>query len=173
VSSVEPIFTGINHVSIVTRDLDAAIRRYADGYGIKPWSVYTYDDSNMSVQLAGRETPFRMRVGLCHVGPTTRFELIQPLDELSPYAQALSEHGGAEHVHHIRLDVADYDDAVGHLRARGLPTILEGRFAGGIPGVHSDACYFGTEGDLGFIVEVARRPPDFPMQEPDYVYPPA
>ena len=166
----DSVFSGINHIGIVTRDIERAIRVWADKYGVRPWSVYTYDRSNMSVKVEGESTEFSMRVGLCHVGPNTRIEIIQPLDERSPYALSLAENGDVDHIHHVRLDIADYNDAVEHLEGLELRKILDGRFKGG-EGRSSTAIYFATENDLGFTVEVADRPAVYPMQEPDYVYP--
>ena len=35
----EPVFTDVLQVAVVVRDLNAAMRRYRDGYGIGPWHV--------------------------------------------------------------------------------------------------------------------------------------
>ncbi len=166
------IFTAINHVCVVTRDIERAVRVWADKYKVRPWHVYTFDTADITVSVDGEPTEFAMRAGLCHVGPTTRMEIIQPLDERSPYAQSLRDRGDRDHIHHVRMDIADYDDALGQLQGLGLPTTMTGRFRGGLPGTSSEATYFGTEDDLGFTVEVADRPADFVMPEPDFVYPP-
>ena len=50
-----------------------------------------------------------MRVGLCSLSPTFRLELIQPLDERSPYAGSLARHERRRPRPSPRLDVADYD----------------------------------------------------------------
>ena len=39
----EPLFTETLQVSIVVRDLDAAMRTYVDEYGIGPWDVYEFN----------------------------------------------------------------------------------------------------------------------------------
>ena len=102
---------------------------------------------------------FAMRVALRSLSPTFRLELIQPLDEPSPYAGSLARHGGLDHVHHLRLDVADYDDArdrlvglgneVSSTRGSTGPTREAGR-------VH--ATYFATDAELGVHAR-DRRPP--------------
>lgn len=161
------IFTGVNHVCIATHDLDRAIRAWSDKYGVGPWRVYSYDPSNMSAMVDGQPTEFEMRVGLCHVGPAFRVEIIQPLDDRSPYARSLAQHGGADHVHHIRFEVEDYDSAVDRLGELGLETVLDATFGNGVT-----ATYFSTEDELGFTLEVARIPPGFSMPDPELVYPP-
>ena len=37
---IKPVFTETMQLGIVVRDLDAAIRRYVDDYGIGPWQVH-------------------------------------------------------------------------------------------------------------------------------------
>jgi methylmalonyl-CoA/ethylmalonyl-CoA epimerase len=167
-----PVFSGINHLCVVTRDVDRLVRVWADKYGVGPWRVYTYATSNIEASVDGAPVEFGIRVGLCHLDPTTRIEIIQPLDDRSPYAQSLAERGDADHLHHVRLDVADYDVALGRLEGMGLDTIMSGRFEGGEPGTSSRATYLGTQEDVGFIVEVADLVPgSFVMPEPDYVHP--
>jgi catechol 2,3-dioxygenase-like lactoylglutathione lyase family enzyme len=150
-------FTGINHVCVATRDLDRAVRVWSDGYGVGPWSIWTKDASNMTTS-----PQFAMRVALASLSAATRIELIQPLDERSPYAASLERHAGADHVHHIRLDVEDYGDARRDLEALGLEVVLDAAFSGaeGIES-HVRATYFSTERDLGFVLEIADVPDGF------------
>jgi methylmalonyl-CoA/ethylmalonyl-CoA epimerase len=164
-----PVFNGINHICVVTRDVDRAVRVWFEKYGVGPWRVFTFDTDSIDATVDGAPTQFAMRVGLCHFDPTTRLEIIQPLDDASPYAHALTARGDADHIHHVRLDVADYDDAMAEMGKRGNPTLLDGRFRGGTPGSQSRATYFDTEADVGFIVEVADVRPGWTMIEPDYV----
>jgi methylmalonyl-CoA/ethylmalonyl-CoA epimerase len=169
----DTIFADVNHLCIVTRDLDRSVRAWSDRYGVGPWSVYTKDESNMSVVVDGVATSFAMRVALCGISPTFRLELIQPLDDRSPYAASLTEHGGADHVHHVRFEVDDYGGAAERLDRLGLPRMLDAEFAGA-PGVSSSfvGTYYDTRDDLGLVVEIGHVPPGFAMPEPELVYPP-
>lgn len=162
--------TGINHVCVVTRDLDRLVHVYWEKYGIGPWSIYRYDSTNMRATLEGEPTAFEMRAALTQLGPGSRIELIQPLDDRSPYAASLDAHDGANHVHHLRLDVPEYAEARDRLDALGRPRILDGDFDG-LEGTSSKAIYFDTAADLGFVVEVADLPADYKRIEPDGHYP--
>jgi catechol 2,3-dioxygenase-like lactoylglutathione lyase family enzyme len=166
------MLNGVNHVCIVTADLDRAVRTWADRYRLGPWSIWTKDASNMTAAVEGRPAEFAMRVALASLPSGLRIELIQPLDERSPYARSLTRHAGADHIHHLRFDVDDYDAAVSHLRELGVPTILDASFAGA-PGVEGSftATYFDTEGELGFVVELGDAPAAFGMPAPEDVYP--
>jgi hypothetical protein len=50
------VFKNILQVGIVVRDLDDAVRKYEETWGIGPWRIFTYDKSNM------RETKGSRRV---------------------------------------------------------------------------------------------------------------
>ena len=163
------MFTGINHVCIATRDLDRAVRTWADRYGVGPWSIYTKDASNMTASVDGAPTEFAMRVALAWLPSGARIEIIEPLDERSPYARSLADRGGADHLHHVRFDVADYEEAAGRLRGLGLAEILDARFAGS--GGSFAGTYFATESELGLLVEVGGAPAGFAMPPPERVYP--
>ena len=171
-NSVQPIFTDINHICVVTGDVERAIRVWADRYGFGPWSVYTKDATNMSALVDGEPTEFAIRVALANVSPTFRIELIQPLDERSPYSDSLARHGGADHVHHLRFDVADYDGAGARLAELGRRRLLDAAFDGA-PGVGEKflGTYYDTERELGFVVEIGHAPPGFRMPPPELVYP--
>jgi methylmalonyl-CoA/ethylmalonyl-CoA epimerase len=166
------MFTGVNHICIVTADVDGAVRRWWDRYGIGPWRVFSYDHSNMRAKVDGEAVEFKMRAALAQLGPTFRIEIIQPLDEQSPYADSLKRTGGADHVHHVRLDVGDFAGARNELLELGLPVSLDAEFKGGsADGVRVRGMYFDARDDLGFLLEIAEVPPGFSMPAPDYVYP--
>jgi methylmalonyl-CoA/ethylmalonyl-CoA epimerase len=166
------VFTGGNHVCVVTGDLDRAVRTWADRYGVGPWRVFAYDADTMTAEVDGEQTHFAMRAALCNLGPSFRLEIIQPHDDRSPYARSLAEHDGRDHLHHVRLDVADFAGASEKLAGLGLPKLLEATFKGGDDRSRAHCRYFDTTGELGFLVEVAGLPEGFVMAEPQYVYPP-
>jgi methylmalonyl-CoA/ethylmalonyl-CoA epimerase len=172
--SREPLFTGGNHICIATLDLDRAVRTWWDRYGVGPWRVYRYDPSTVSADIDGRPTDFSMQVALASMGPHFRVEIIQPLDGDNPYTPSLERHGGADHIHHVRFDVSNYDDAVGELNNLGLRTVMDARFAGGTEGSPPlVGRYVDTTEDLGFVLELAHAPSGFVMATPQYEYPPS
>jgi methylmalonyl-CoA/ethylmalonyl-CoA epimerase len=166
-----PAFTGINHLGVVTADLDRAVQTWSDRYGIGPWRLFRYDSSNMTASIEGEPVDFAMRVGLCQLA-NARIELLQPLDDRSLYARSLAEHGGADHIHHVRFDVASYEDSAGRIRDAGARSIFEASFkAGGDgDGFPLSATYFATD-ELGFTSEIVNVPEGFAMPEPESVYP--
>jgi len=167
----ESIFTGVKHVCVVTADVDRAVRTYADRYGLGPWRVFAYDDSNMDVTIGGGDADFQMRVGLCQVGGFV-IELIQPVGHDNVYSESLAAHGGADHVHHLKLEAVDFGAASRRLEAIGLSKTFDGRFAGGDETSEAHGVYYDTEDDLGFVLEIGELTPTFAMTDPEYVYPP-
>jgi hypothetical protein len=167
-------FNGINHLGIVTADVDRAVRVWSERYRVGPWRVYRYDRHNMTAIVRGAPVAFEMRVGLCQVGPNCRLELLQPLDDLSPYAESLAAHGGADHIHHVRFDVPDFPETHGLLSELALDQPLDARFTGArADGPVTRAVYFDAVADVGFTLEIVEMKPGFELPEPEYVYPPA
>jgi hypothetical protein len=165
--------TGINHICIVTGDLDLAMRRWHEKYGIGPWRYFRYGDANMSATVAGEPASFGFRAGLAQLGESARVEIIQPLDSDSPYAESLRAHGGADHIHHVRLDVSDYATAVAAVEDAGVPKSLSADFqSGGEDDLAFNATYFDTQGDLGFTLELGQAPSGFTMPNPEGIHPP-
>ena len=64
--------TGINHVCVVTRDLDRLVRVYWGKYGVGPWSIYRYDAANMQATEESEPIAFEMRAALAQLGPPAR-----------------------------------------------------------------------------------------------------
>jgi catechol 2,3-dioxygenase-like lactoylglutathione lyase family enzyme len=170
-TKTEQMFTGFNHVCVVTADVDRAVRTYSDSYGIGPWRVFVYDESNMSVKVDGEHLDFGMRVGLCQIAPGFVIELIQPIGDGNPYAESLQAHGGADHVHHLKLEAADFARTSERLEGLGVSRVFDGTFRGVDEESIAHGVYYSTEQDLGFLVEIGEMSPTFEVGTPEYVYP--
>lgn len=167
-----PVFSGINHIGIVTGDIERAIRIWTDRYRVGPWRVFSYDHANMRGSCGGEPVDYAFRAALSQLSATTRVEIIQPLDDRGPYATSLARHAGLDHIHHIRMDVADFDESC---RALGtglqLPVILTAEFDGAAGSqARFDCAYFDTRADLGFVTEIGRAQPGFAMPDPDATF---
>ncbi len=156
-----PIFTDTLQVAVIVRDLDAAVRCYADEYGVGPWAIFEFSPDTVSDMVID-DTPARyaMRLAVANIG-RLQIELIEPLDDKSIYAKHLAAHG--ETLHHVALAVDDYAGAEKALRAKGHHILMGGNHNG------VTYSYFSTEKDLGFPVELYSATP---QGKPDAVYPP-
>jgi methylmalonyl-CoA/ethylmalonyl-CoA epimerase len=114
-------------VGIVVRDLDAALRRYVDDYGIGPWDIYEFNPGNAKdLREYGQPVERSRRLETAMVG-RVQWELIQPLDE-SIYAQFLAEKGGS--VHHIAVAAPKFDEMLATQAKRGNDLVFSGEFSG-------------------------------------------
>ena len=90
-----------------------------------------------------------------------QWELIQPLDDKSLYAQFLATKG--EGVHHVAVAAASYDELLATGAERGNDLVLDGELGGQFGGIK--VAYLGTRRDLGVILEVFNGLPG--KQKPD------
>ncbi len=149
-------FTETMQIGIVVRDLDAAIRRYEDDYGIGPWTVYQIKPQDVKVwRENGRPAQPSTRAAVAMVG-RVQWELIEPLDDKSIFAQFLAEKGGG--VHHIAVATANFDEIMAEEAERGNELVLWSELGAKYNGV--TVAYLGTQRDLGVTLEVFNGLPD-------------
>jgi methylmalonyl-CoA/ethylmalonyl-CoA epimerase len=151
-----PAFTETMQIGIVVRDLDAAIRRYEDDYGIGPWTVYQIKPDDVKVwRENGRPAQPSTRAASAMVG-RVQWELIEPLDDKSLFAQFLAEKG--EGVHHVAVATASFDEILAEEAERGNELVLWSELGAKYNGVK--VAYLGTQRDLGVTLEVFSGLPD-------------
>src|SRR5262249_11380112 len=113
----EPIFNDVLQIAIVVRDVDASVRTYEDDYGIGPWEIHEFHPGDVEDLVKDdRPAQYGMRIAIATIG-RVEWELIEPLDDRSNYAEFLRSKG--EGVHHIQVAVDDYDVALNALREKG------------------------------------------------------
>lgn len=160
----EPIFKDVLQVAVVVKNLDESVKKYADEYGIGPWAIYDFNPETVKdMIIRDKKEGYAMRIALCNIG-NVQWELIEPEDEKSIYAEFLREHG--EGLHHVAFAVEDYDEAMKFFRSKGLKILQSGTWHDFI------YTYLTTEDDLKIIAEIYKPPKDFEWPKPDAVYPP-
>jgi len=101
------MFDLIDHVGVAVADLDEAIARYRDGFGMALSHRETLGDQGVEAVL--------LDAGPCHV------ELLAPLGDDTPVGRYLAGRGPG--LHHVAYRVADVEAALGHLREQGFELI--------------------------------------------------
>ena len=154
-------------ICIVTRDLDAMVRRYADQLGIGPWWVNEYRPPELTdTSYRGKPAKFSMRLALAWTG-ALNWEIIQPLEGPNIYSDYLERN--QEGMQHVGVMLSDldmtWDECHATFRARGFEPIMEGRWN------RVRFCYYDTLKASGTTIEVIDRPADFERPEPEYWYP--
>jgi methylmalonyl-CoA epimerase len=99
----------IHHVAYVVADIDAALERLGDSFGLRPALREVMGDQGVEAVLCGP--------------PGGAVELIRPLDAESPIARFLEARG--EGMHHVAFEVDDLAAALDDLRRRGAELIDE------------------------------------------------
>jgi methylmalonyl-CoA/ethylmalonyl-CoA epimerase len=151
--------------ALVVHDLDAAVRAWVERLAIGPWTGYRLGPPRLRAMLYhGDPVEFTFRHALAWQGGT-QFELIEPLEGPSIFADQLAIHG--EGLNHIGKYVPDHPAAVAAALAAGFEPLQSARG-------------FGAEGDGAFayfqppgvatIVELIEAPQV--RIEPEFVYPP-
>jgi methylmalonyl-CoA/ethylmalonyl-CoA epimerase len=159
----EPVFTETKQIALVVRDLEATMRTYVHEYGIGPWEVYEFNPDTVTEMVKdGQPAEYAFRLAVTMVG-SVQWELIQPLDNRSIYAEFLATKG--EGLHHVAVGVPNYGEALDALQARGRRVLQAGVYNG------VTFAYLSTDEDLGAITEIFDWPPSLPPQKPDAVYP--
>jgi hypothetical protein len=152
-------------IALVVYDLDAAVRAWSAELGIGPWTAYRYAPPSLKeMRYRGEDVEFSLRHALAWQGDV-QFELVQPLDGPSIFADHLAEHG--EGLQHVGKYVSDHPAAVAEALAAGFVPLQSARG-------------FGAEGDGAFayfqppgvalVVELIEAPRT--RIEPEFVYPP-
>jgi methylmalonyl-CoA/ethylmalonyl-CoA epimerase len=152
-------------IGVVVKDLQEAMERYWNIFGIGPWNIYTFEPPFVSnTTLRGKPSPYTMRLALTQVG-NIQWELIQPLDGPSVYKEFLEQKGGG--LHHVACDVGDYDQAIADLEKHGIGVAMSGSTP-----VDTFA-QMDTEKKLGTGIEIYKRTADFELPPPEATYPPS
>jgi 4-hydroxyphenylpyruvate dioxygenase-like putative hemolysin len=163
--AAKPLFTKILQIGHVVKNCDEAVKKWADDYGIGPWKIYEFNPNTVSdMIIRGKKEDYAMRLALCDNLGGVQYELIEPRDDKSLYAEFLKEHG--EGVHHIAFDTENYEETVKFYEDKGLPV-----FQGGTWGKMTYT-YLDSQKDLGLVAEIYKLQPDFEWPEPVAVYPP-
>ena len=161
-------FSHVKQIAVIVHDLDIATRTYSDRFGIGPWQLHVYRD--WPVTQRGVVERLDFRIALAMVG-AVEWELIEPLDDRSIFAEFLRTHG--EGIQHIAFGTTD---PAGTLLHRDDGSAVERLGFGEVPGRDGSALeyiYFDTAQELGFVAEAHVIPEGWVRPDPSGTYPPS
>lgn len=152
-------------IGVVVKDLQKAMERYWNIFGIGPWHIYTFQPPIVTnTTVRGKPAKFTMKLALTQIG-NIQWELLQPLTGPSIFKEFLDKKG--EGLHHVAFDVEDYDQTVAVLKKYGIGILTSGDTPA------DSFTYMDTEKYLGTPLQMYKRPPDFKMPPPEAIYPPS
>lgn len=162
----KPVFNRLAQISIVVDDIYAYIKRYTDDYGIGPWVIMHFDNTNTrDMVVKDKKEDFEIRLALCDC-LNVQWELIQPLSDNGTYAEFLKKNGPG--IHHVCMEPAEGYKKVRELLAeRGCSETL----IGGTDAGNMQFSYVDLTKELGFVVELMNPPEGFVPPPPEDFYP--
>ncbi len=160
--------SSVSQVGMIVKDLDQSIEYYWKQLGIGPWVIYTYTKPLVKqMSYHGKPANYKMRIALANLGQV-QFELIEPVEGETIYADFVKKHGYG--IHHIQFLIDDVKSALVEAEAAGMNVIQDGSGYG----LDGDGYfgYFDTEEKFGVTIELVsppkrRIPPEsiFPPQQ--------
>ena len=133
------MITRLDHIAIAVTDLEAAIRRFAEDFGL---------------DLSGTEDVITAQTSTAFFPlPGTRIELIHPLEGQGPVQKYLDKRGGG--LHHICFETDDIEADMERLREKGYRLLSETPQ----PGAHGSRVVFvHPKSTGGVLIELAEHP---------------
>jgi hypothetical protein len=148
------------HIGWVVRDCAAAQQELSGRLGAGPFRS-AGDESRFDQALVrGQPVPFALKIAFGVLGGVL-LELLQPLDDHSPHAAFLAEHG--EGLHHLAFLVTDFDDRLA--AARGAAPLTRGAGQSSLlidgtgPGNPVRWAYLDAGAARGTVIELLERTP--------------
>jgi len=127
----------LDHIGIVVRDIEAALRVYQDALGLPLRETVDLPDQ-------------QVRVAFLPLGESN-IELVQPTEETTGVARYLASRG--EGIHHICIEVEDVEAALARLEAHQVQLIdREPR-----RGAHGRVAFVHPKGAHGVLVELVEH----------------
>jgi methylmalonyl-CoA/ethylmalonyl-CoA epimerase len=133
------VITGLDHVAIAVTDLEQAIARFAEDFGIA---------------LSGREdVPTEQTSTAFFPLSGTRIELIHPMDGKGPVASSLAKRGPG--MHHLCFSTDDVVGDMAMLQAKGYRFLSDAPK----PGAHgTQVVFIHPKSTGGVLIELAQHP---------------
>jgi methylmalonyl-CoA epimerase len=130
----------IDHVAIVVRDLETALRFYRDMLGIAPSRVIDFQREGVKIAFLPLGGPGGSEI-----------ELLEPTDPAGGVARFLEKRG--EGLHHVCLEVEDIDEVLAELTAAGA-SVLD---AAPRPTAEGRGIFLHPKGTGGVLLELVQR----------------
>jgi methylmalonyl-CoA/ethylmalonyl-CoA epimerase len=124
----------LDHIAIVVKNMDKALKFYSKAFGIKFEEVQQHD-LPPDVIYKGKPSPYTMKVTFGHMGPV-RVEMVQVVQGKCIYTDFLDKKG--EGIHHLGFEVDDLEKEVANAKSQGLKMICHLKMVGIMAFAHFD-----------------------------------
>lgn len=143
----------LDQIGIVVNDVVAFTQQLTRLFGLGPFRIFEWPLEGVDPKATyhGQPGNYRLLLAFATVGKI-QLEIVQPLEGQNIYSDFLRDHGPG--MHHFRLTIPEFDNAVKSMKAAGIENIASGT------GMHvgSEWAYFDTTRILeGVTVELRTR----------------
>ena len=104
------MITALDHIAIAVPDLDKAIKRFMDDFGLE----YKGREDVVSAKTSTAFFPL----------PETSIELVHPLNDEGPIQKYLEKKGGG--IHHLCFRSDNIEEDIEHLKSKGYEFLSDG-----------------------------------------------
>jgi catechol 2,3-dioxygenase-like lactoylglutathione lyase family enzyme len=133
----------IDQISILVRDIDAAIEYFGAAFGWAPFYIVTINDKG---SYKNQFSSYCLKAAFCLVG-NLEIELLQLIEGYTPHVDHLREKG--EGFFHLRLKSNDMDSDLAHLAEQGIHSIWDYVIDGELVNAYTDShLRFGVRTEL-------------------------
>jgi len=152
-AGLDPGMKTIVQVAIVTRNIEASAKRWAEVLGLPAPSITTTrPGEEVKVVYKGKPSSGRAKLAFFRLGQVV-LELIEPVGGDTSWRQFLDEHG--EGVQHLGFQVQNLDEAIARAARMGMPVLHRGRYDRD----NGDYVYVDSEKALGVTIEFLHSDP--------------
>jgi len=138
-NNLEPVLGNTTVVGIVVENIKDKIRKYEE-FKIGPWQILDFGkESNLKVKT---------RMAFCRLDNVI-LKLIEPQSD-SIFSEFLLKQG--EGIHHLKLEVADYDKTLKYLQTKGISSIYSDSYLDKIR-----FSFLNTGSQLNFVLEISDK----------------
>lgn len=116
--------TNLSHVGIAVKNAEETVKWMSSVWNIGKPEVFDYWPKAEDIAFG---EPFGARLVWIKFGPLT-FELLEPLDDKSVWAQFIAEKG--EGIHHVAFGVSNYEEMVAKFKTQGQRLLVDAVFEG-------------------------------------------
>ena len=137
INNFVPVFKNLSAIGMVVNNIEDKIRKYEE-FTIGPWQIYDFGEKN-SLKI-------KIKMAFCRLDNIV-LKLIEPQSD-SIFSKHLLKHG--EGIHHLKMEVADYDKTLKYLMSKGLNIIYSDNYEDKI-----NFSFLDTDKHLNFITEIS------------------
>ncbi len=140
----------VNHIGIVTRDVERCAKKYEDLFGFRPFNVVLR--GKQKIELHGQPAEVRHKTAI-GFGGGVQFHISQVVEGRSAHSEFLD--AGKEGLHHVGVFVEDFDGELAKYASKGYAVVSQGFETS----LRVRWAYMDTAADLGFFIELIEKPP--------------